>query len=207
MKALLLVGSPRQGASWKLGNALLGQLADLGLETRALLLVENLGDSWPEAETAAAEADLIILSFPLYVDTLPALVTAALTRLAGQVKGKKLAVLINCGFPEVRHNETALKVCRQFAQKADCIWLGSLALSMGAFSFGKHLARPVRKGISLAAGALAQGQPIPGEAVRLAARTPMPKWLYLFVLNRTFRRIVRKYGNGQIDARPYLNKS
>jgi len=205
MKALLMVGSPRQkGASRKLGNALLENLADCGLDTQAINLVHGLGESWAELEAAVASADLLILSFPLYADTLPAPTTAALVRLLPNLKGKQLAVIINCGFPEGYHNNTALKVCQQFAREAECKWMGALTLGMGGFSFGKGVARPVGKGMKLAAQALSQGMPIPDKAAKLASRLPMPKWMYLFVLNRTFKRIVGKHGKAPIDAQPYL---
>jgi multimeric flavodoxin WrbA len=203
MKALLLVGSPRQkGNSAKLGNALLTELNSLGAETQTIYLAQSL-KTWEKVAAGVAWTDLLVLSVPLYVDTLSAPATEALTRLADKAAGKKLAVIINCGYPEVSQNLTALRICQQFAREAGCEWVGALALSMGGYSFGKGLSRPVVKAMKLSAQALSQGQPIPERAVTLAARLPMPKWLYLLVLNRTFKRIVTKHGKAPIDARPY----
>ena len=201
MKALLMVGSPRKkGASWKLGNALLENLAALGLDTASTNLVHSLNDSWSMLEADIAAADLLILSIPIYVDTLPAPTTAALERLADKVEGKQLAVILNCGFPEGLHNDTALKVCQLFARQAGCRWLGALTLGMGS----TRITRSVAKGMRLAAQALSQGEHIPDKAVQLTAKPTMPKWMYLMVLNLMFKRIAKKHGKAPIDAQPYL---
>jgi len=57
--------------------------------------------------------------------------------------------------------------------------------------------------MALAADALTKGNSIPDPAVKLAARVPLPKGLYLFILNAVFRRVAKKYGKAPIDARPY----
>lgn len=203
MKALIMIGSPRKGASWKLGKAMAEHLTAQGIETDSIQLIKNLGDTWPELEAAVNEADLLILSIPLYVDTLPALTMSALTGLKDKVTGKGLAVLINCGFPEPHHNDTALEVCRQFALEARCTWLGGMALSMGGFSFGKGVSRRVNRAFRLAATAIGQGKGIPEASISLTAKTPMSKWLYLLILNKTFRTVNRKHGKAPIDAKPY----
>ncbi len=206
MKALLLVGSYRsKGASWRLGTALLEALDAAGFTTETANLVHSLGEpeAWSRLEAAVAAAELLVLSCPVYIDTLPAPTTAALIRLADRVGGKGLVVILNCGFPEVYHNAAALEVCRQFARESDCRWLGRLALSMGGFAPGGGVSAPVRWALRLAAGALARGRPVPGLAVRLAAVRPMPGWLYRLVLNRQFRRVNQQHGRAPIDARPY----
>lgn len=205
MRALLLIGSPRKGASWKLGSALLETLAASGMETEAIFLSKGLKSSWQEVEAAVQNADLLILSAPLYVDTLPALAMEALTKLRGKAAGKGLTILLNCGFPEPAQNETAMEICRQFAREANCRWLGGLAFSMGGFSFGKGPSRRAKNAFFLAAGALARGNPVPEDAVKIAARPPMRKWLYLMILNKMFRRINRKHGKMPLDAQPYRN--
>ncbi len=205
MRALLLMGSPREGTSLRLGRALLAPLKEQGLATEEYYLVRGLTQGWGKLESAVERADLLILSSPLYVDSLPAPTIAALEVLADKAAGKKLAVILNCGFPEPFHNTTALKICRQFARRAGCTWLGGMVPSMGGFSLGKGLSRRVRISMGLAAQALARGEAIPDKAVHLAARKPIPKWLYLLILNGVFRRVVRKHGKAPIDAQPYIH--
>jgi len=203
MRALLLIGSPRKGTSLRLGEALLAGLQKQGLATEEYHLVQGLAQGWGKLESAVKEADLLILSSPLYVDSLPAPTIAALEFLADKAAGKKMAAILNCGYPEPFHNATALKICRQFARRAGCTWLGGMSLSMSGFSLGKGLSRRVRISVKLAAKALAQGEVIPDRAAQLAARKPIPKWLYLLILNGVFQRVVKKHGKAPIDAQPY----
>ncbi len=207
MKALLLVGSPRlRGRSAFLGAALVGHLETQGVEVLTFNLVQEHQDSWQKVAKALSGADLVILSAPIYVDTLPAPATAFLERFSGRVSGKKLAALLNCGYPERYHNDAALAVCRQFALQSGCVWLGGLTLGMAGISLGKGLSRAVNRGMEMAARAMAQGQPIPPQAAEYAGRPAVPLAAYAYVLNRNFRRINKLHGKAPIDARPYQDE-
>jgi hypothetical protein len=77
-------------------------------------------------------ADLVVLAFPLYVDSLPAPVIAALEKIAAQRLGRstrqRFTAIANCGFPEASHNAPALAICSEFARQSGFAWAGSLAL-------------------------------------------------------------------------------
>ena len=68
-------------------------------------------------------SDLIILAFPLYVDSLHSQVIKTLELIAEHEKGKlnlgkkKFVAIANSGFPEANHNNTALTVCHIFAKQ------------------------------------------------------------------------------------------
>ena len=109
--ALLLVGSPKPGASSSasLGTYLLEQLEQLGLRTDTVNLTKALrSDEATEAlHAAVAAADLVVLSFPLYIDSLPAPVIRALELIAARRAGlpaapgdkPALVAICQCGFP------------------------------------------------------------------------------------------------------------
>lgn len=123
--ALLLVGSPRgaNSSSNSLGTFLLGKLQNKGIATKTVYLSQSLNSD--KGQSAMLElvdqSDLIILAFPLYVDSLQSKMIEALELIAQNQKGKssqtkkKLTAIVNSGFPEVNHNQTALAVCRLFA--------------------------------------------------------------------------------------------
>ena len=82
-----------------------------------------------ELLAAVAAADLVVLSFPLYVDSLPApvdpraradrrLARGGRARRPGARRAEQPAFVAICqsGFPEVEHNEVALEICRNFAR-------------------------------------------------------------------------------------------
>ncbi len=113
-KALLLVGSPKPGASTSasLGGYLLEELEKRGVATETLHVSKAVRneETVEELRAAAASADLIVLSFPLYIDSLPAPAIRALEVLAEPPVGPAAFVAVcQSGFPEVEHNEVAMR--------------------------------------------------------------------------------------------------
>lgn len=193
-RALLLVGSPRtrRSTSGALGDYLMAQLsaANVAVETIYLHTVINSPDKLSATLDAVDAADLLVLAFPVYVDTLPAPALRALERIAAHrrqhapSKAQRFAALGNCGFPEAAHNAPALAVCEAFARQAGFVWAGALALGGGGVIAGEALdsaggkAAGLRAALALAAGALAAGEAIPQAAVNLMAKPIIPHWLY-----------------------------
>jgi hypothetical protein len=220
--ALLLVGSPKPGASSSasLGTYLLEQLEQLGLRTDTVNLTKALrSDEATEAlHAAVAAADLVVLSFPLYIDSLPAPVTRALELIAARRAGlpaapgdkPALVAICQCGFPEAEHNEVALEICRNFAPTAGFEWAGGLGMGGGGMA-GRRPLREIRgmlrsavRALDLTAAELAAGRPVPGEAVRLMAKPAIPGFAYRFVANRQWRGELRKQGaTAPLDAQPF----
>ena len=141
MNALLLIGSPRmkKSASFTLGQHLLDQLAeyDVAGETHFVKRALRSPEETDALISAVAQADLVILSTPLYVDSLPAPVTRALEILAERLdeherpSPQQLVTICNSGFPEAEHNDFALAICEQFAHATGFTWAGGLALGAG----------------------------------------------------------------------------
>jgi multimeric flavodoxin WrbA len=215
-QALLLVGSPksRRSTSAALGGYLLERLAANGWQTETLKLRAQLRQPEARAELLAAvdRADLIVLAFPLYNDSLPYLVLYGLQLLgrhrAAQARPRpqRLVAIANNGFPEPHHNLLALAVCRRFAEVSGLDWSGGLAVGGGeALSGGQPLPELTRRvlppvgylmrALDLAAGALAVGQGVPPGAARLLARNPIYpapfasyRWIFQRVAARRWER-------------------
>jgi len=217
--ALLLVGSPRGAASV---SAALASHLGLLLEDRGITVsTQRIADRAPRLDLGflgaggLRQADLLVLATPLYVDSLPAPVTemleaAARQRALATAAGPRFLAIVNCGFPEAVHNDTALAICRLFAAKAKMDWVGGLGLGAGGMFAGKPLAqlggraRAVTQALALTADALAQGHVVPEEARRLFAKLPIPRWLYRFFGDWGFRQEARKHGvSARVGARPY----
>jgi multimeric flavodoxin WrbA len=218
-RAVLLVGSPRtkKSTSAALGNYLFEQLAKRGVQTETLQVYPAF--SSPQRTTLALEklevADLVVLAFPLYVDSLPAPVIAAFEKIAAQrpgpSTGQRFAAIANCGFPEASHNDTALAICSEFARQSGFAWAGGLALGGGeGVVHGMPLdqldgrAIPIKKSLELAAEALADGESIPAAARDLLARPAVPSWLYLLLGAYGWRQQAGQYGaRPKLKNRPY----
>jgi len=219
-RALMLVGSPRgrKSTSHSLGAYLMEQLAARGVETEIATIYPALNNPQKMDGLLAQmdSADLTVLAFPLYVDTLPAPVILLLERLAAHraahpAPRKGFAALANCGFPEAHHNDTALALCAQFSAETGLAWLGSLALGAGeGMVHGEPLetaggpAIPLKKALELAAHSLALGQPIPAEAQKFIEKPFIPAWLYRLLGGVGWKQQAKRWGaQANMGRKPY----
>ncbi len=219
-RVLLLIGSAKRprSTSESLGSYLLERLRERGCATEELFLYRSLAseEGCKALLAATAQADVLILAFPLYVDSLPALVIRALENIAkhrqaaDNLRKQRLLSIVNCGFPETHQNDTALAICRRFAREAGFEWAGGLALGGGEAIDGeplssvKLLARNVIRSLDLTAESLARGETVPQKAVELMAKPLLPAWLYIWWGEKRWWWRARKHGvEDQLDARPY----
>jgi multimeric flavodoxin WrbA len=219
-KALLLAGSPKglKGTSYELGRFLLGKLETGGFSASTLAASGALGSE--DASAALLEAvdaaDLVIVSFPLYVDQLPAPLVAVLERIAGHRRARpsgkpaQIMAVVQCGFPESLQNLPAVDIMRRFAKETGFAWAGALFMGMGGAVGGRPLekaggmARNTVKAIDSAAASLIQGGGVPEDAAALMAKPLFPKWLYLIMANWGMKREAKKHGAKKtVLARPY----
>lgn len=219
-RVLLLVGSAKRprSTSESLGNYLLERLGNRGFATQKLFLYRAMGsaDGCKALLAEVDHADILILAFPLFVDSLPALVIRTLEAIAqhrqtdGNLRKARVLAIVNSGFPEAHQNDTALAICRRFAKEVGFDWAGGLALGGGETIDGqsltsvKLLARNVIRALDLTADSLARRETAPQEAVSLMAKPLLPTWLYILLGEIRWRWRSRKHHvEHQLDARPY----
>lgn len=210
--ALLIVGSPKikeRSTSDIFGEYLLEIMKSAGWKTEILTLKGGLKGEKRQAELCSAvdRSDLIILAFPLYINTLPYLVTKALEVIASHKKivqikrPQHIFTFMNNGFPEFYQNALALAICRNFADQCGISWVGSLAMGAGeAIGQGQELTQPKRSGppvkhvikaLDKTGEALVKGIPIPSNIQNLISKPPIPlmtfgiwRWLFLNLFSR-----------------------
>ncbi len=225
-KAVLLIGSPkgRKSTSHAIGRALLERLEAGGMEAETFTAVESLRstENLHRMHRAMDAADLVVVSFPLYVDQLPAPLVQVLELVAERRKGgpgvspaagprdQKLLTIVQCGFPETHQNQPAVDILRRFANETAFRWAGALAMGMGGAVAGKPLdkaggmVRNTVKALDLAAAALLRNEDIPPEAQEMMGKPLMARWLYLVMANFGMKRSLRRHGvKEQAYARPY----
>jgi NAD(P)H-dependent FMN reductase len=221
-RALLLVGSPRGSASVSaaIASHLGGLLAERGLVVSTAWIHKSLREDPELRELAGAldAADVVVLATPLYVDSLPAPVTEALEVLARREPGgssrQRFLAIVNSGFPEAVHTDTALAICRLWASEAGLDWIGGLGIGGGGMLAGKPLAelggraRAVTRALALSANAIARGMIVPEEALRLARTLTVPAWLYRLFADWGFRQEAKKHGTrARLGERPYAARA
>jgi hypothetical protein len=206
-RILLLVGSAK-AAGRSTSEALACYLADrfkAGGAVVSMLPVNRSRRAAEDARLVAAvdAADLFMLVTPLYVDSLPYLVTRSLEIIAGRERRRadqQLAAVINCGFPEANHCRTALAILECFARRAGFEWAGGLALGGGGSIDGRRLdqlggmTRNVRTGLDLAVEALLRGESVPDAAIARLAKPMMPPAIYTGMTNLGWRWQAYRHG-------------
>lgn len=221
-RVVLLTGSPRTMTSNShfFGSYLLERLADHGADVQEIQLYTTMASSHrrPAALAAIDAADLLVLACPLYVDALPAPVTAALEQLDARRPGdaaptdQRLVALLNCGFPEPEHNATAMAIAARAARAIGARWAGGLALGGGEGVIARQplsergrTVTPLRQALDVSAAALATGRPVPAAATTLLGHPLIPRRLYTSIGQLSWigqahhHRVAR-----QLLARPYL---
>jgi hypothetical protein len=223
--AALLVGSAKPkgtSASECVARAFEHRLEALGVACRLHHATEFVHDGLPAlaAARSIAQADLFLLATPLYVDSLPSLVTHAL-ELVAHARGSSgsaaaFVPFINCGFPEAEQTRTAVRIARQFAALANYDFAGALPLGGGGVLTPERkleLAdeRPpvghVVRALALTAPALAMGLPVPDAALQAIVEPPLPEVLYRLIADLGFRWQARRQGTAQreLRARPFAS--
>lgn len=218
-RAVLLVGSPRtrKSTSVSLGGYLFEQLNSRGIETQTIQIYTSINSAQriDALYSAIDNADLVVLAFPLYVDSLPAPVTAALEKIAAHRKentaSNRFAAIANCGFPGADHNNTALAICSEFALQNGLTWMGGLSLGAGeGIVHGVPLndldgrAIPLKAALDLAGEALANGQSIPQSARELLAKPVIPNWAYTLQGQSGWKQAAKQYGTqNKLKQQPY----
>ncbi len=197
--ALLLNGSPRRENSLALASYLSELLAEKGLECETMQAYRTpLNDLL----SALEKAEVVVLSFPLYVDSLPGGLTQVLEEIARQFdgQGRSFAAVVNCGFPESGQAAVSLGIAESFARTVGFRWLGGLSMGAGPSMGGRPISecggmlRNVIAGLKVAADDIVQGDEISDEAVRLVGMPLVPHLVYRLMAGQHFRTQAKKNG-------------
>jgi len=218
-KVLLLVGSPKkkQSASYALGTYLLKQLQRDSLLTETLHIYSFVykKNTLEQLYQSFENSDIIILSIPLYVDSIPSPVIqmmeyVAKKRAENREKIQQFMVIINCGFPEALHNYTAIEICKCFSDECEFNWLGGFPLGGGPIINGRtltdvgRLGKNARKSLDIIATAINSAKTIPLEAKEIMNKSVIPARIYRFMGNIGWKRQAKEFGvKKKIKNRPY----
>lgn len=192
-RVALWVGSakaPGRSSSECLGRRLVEGLEHRGWQTDVFHLARSVrlgkGGARPLTD-ASADADLIILSTPVYIDCLPALVLTALREWTYVRKDDRRPVailpVVQCGFPETTHTALALSVIERAAREANATWAGHLMAGEGgaidgrAVEIGGRLTGKARA-MDRAVEELDGGAAVSADTTRAFAEPIIPHGLY-----------------------------
>jgi hypothetical protein len=135
-------------------------------------------------------ADLFVVSFPLYVDSLPYVLTKTFELIAAQRAGRattkpqRIVCIANCGLPEAHHNDLALEMCQVFAGQISFKWLGGIAIGGGGVIHGAplenrgNMTQNYREAFTEAAHQVIADQTIREETLAQFRKSLIPPRLY-----------------------------
>ena len=219
-RAVLLVGSPRmsKSSSAAVGGYLLDRLAQQGVAAETFQVYQTLKDEnrWRQLMEWLNGADLVLLSFPVYIDNLPAPLLSALQKIVRDRQGSSggaLVAVANCGFIEAVHTDHALASCALFARAAGLSWKGSIAIGGGeGLVRQKPLEEqqgpvvPLKKALDKVALALGAGGAVPEEARSQIARPFVPAWLFRLFAGQQWKKEATRLGTrNRLHDRPHLH--
>ena len=207
--ALLLVGSPGKMSSNSsmIGGYLLDRLGQAGwnIDKECVYLAVREEEKIKKLLEKIDSSDLIIFSFPLYVDSLPSQMIKFMELVNDHRKGAKgsdqrLMVVCQSGFPESHQNDYALRICSIFARDAGFQWAGGLSVGGGGAIGGRDLKeaggmmRNLRMSLDLTAEAMDKGYDVPEKAKELTSNSIAPPRLYNLIVNRHWKKEARNNG-------------
>jgi hypothetical protein len=217
-KIVLLNGSPkgRGGTSGSFGDYILSKIPQEGISKETFHVGKSVRkeEKWNLLVQSVKDADTIILTFPLYWDSLPSHLIKGLEKLHIQKeelgKAQNFYTIVNNGFPEPWHNEIAIEICKCFAKKMNYKWQGALNIGGGAAVGGRPLDQTggmtykLRETLDMAAKVIDQGKPIPSEVKDRLSKPLYPPWINLVFGGMGWRRQAKKKGaKTSLRSKPY----
>lgn len=185
MQYLLCNGSPRgaKGTTGRIIDALTKGIAEassptpenslppIGIDCALLHRVHEHA----AVATSFADADRVVIVFPLYTDGMPGLTMAfieALQPYTGRLQHMSIAYIVQSGFPEKRHSEAITKYLERLTEILGASYGGTAIFGGGMSLYGKRLELVNDLGRSFARTGRF-------DPILLAKTTPMQKMPFL----------------------------
>ncbi|MCL2337041.1 MAG: NAD(P)H-dependent oxidoreductase [Firmicutes bacterium] len=178
---------------------------------QAVSLLRNENNA--AALTEILNARVLLIVFPLYVDSLPAplirvlnLLEEAAPKMAGQLP--RLYGVCNCGFFEAEHNRLALEILENFAHCAGMGWGYGVGVGGGGFiaAQSKKMATggPAFNVYSALRELCAAIQDGKTRQQNVLVRPKIPRFLYQLGAHFGWRQMAKKYGaTAFLQAKPH----
>ncbi|MDR1701956.1 MAG: NAD(P)H-dependent oxidoreductase [Sporomusaceae bacterium] len=209
MKITAISGSPKPKASMS-GKIIANLEKILGTKIEVYQATQMIQTKTPADLAPLLRTDVLLIVFPLYVDSLPAPLLELLTRLeeAAQHSSAQPQVfaIANCGFFEPEQTALTLQMIEEFANRAGLKWGYGLGIGGGPALAGyenweKGIAANVYRALTDLSAALKSGKSGPN----VFATLKIPRFLYRLMANFGFWYSAKQSGVKNLKACPYMN--
>ncbi len=217
-KICFINGSPRgiNSSSLVLIKELQKMMNNEDYQQYCITVATNAQEDITTSFNTMLDSDILIITFPLYYYALPGLLTGFLEKYDHYVKtmttSKKIKVyaIINCGFPEPSHNDTAVQFIENFCHRLHLDWRFALEIGMGGIIKGTEampmdgfLKFNIYNGLKAIYADIQKNDTPPSPNLHVKAR--YPNWLYLFQGDRDWLTMAKKNGltKNDLGRTPY----
>lgn len=211
----------RKGTSHIFGKKIMESVVKRGYDSEMFDLIDFVEGKreLDELEEIISRFDVIALSAPLYVDTLPYIDIWFLEKLAERfsekLTGKGFFTIVQCAFPYANMLDVSIQTCRYFAEDCNMIWYGGVGYGGGVLIDGKELNSLGKKGLKISSAIdrmvleVLEGEAISNKS-KSEIKQDMPRLLSrpikVFLNRNTIKRYKnKKVGLEEITSRPYLD--
>jgi len=210
MKIAAINGSPKTAGISALIIKQMEKLLDERIKTyHAMRLVR--AETPQEAIAGMLDADILLIVYPLYVDSLPSPLIELLTRLESAARrgaaAPQVFAIVNAAF-ESAQTTLALEMIEHFTYRAGLPWGYGVGIGAGSMlynageNWGKGLASDIHYALSDMAAAIKEKRR--GQNIYVAPK--FPRFLYRAVANIGFWLGAKRNGVSNLRARPYINQ-
>lgn len=132
MNILMVTGSPKKQGSASL--AILQGLEQYLKESAGSSVIAHWHSLDPVIADIARVCDVLVLAFPLYVDSIPSNMLTVMERLEREnavSKDTRIFAIVNCGFYEGEQADLALEMTKHWCERCGAVWGGGLGFGGG----------------------------------------------------------------------------
>ena len=209
MKIAAINGSPKTAGISALIIKQMEKFLDEQIEKHhAILLVRT--ETPTETITGILEADILLIVFPLYIDSLPFPLIELLTRLENTIQrgaAKPQVFAIVNGALDAAQTTLSLEMIEHFTYRAGLAWGYGVGIGAGStlYNAGDDWEKGLASGIhhTLSNLAAAFNEKKCGPNIYIAPN--FPSSLYKAISNFNFAVKAKRNGAGNLRARPYIN--
>ena len=213
---LVIVGSPKgkKGNSDSIADSMIDSLNNYCISSTKIILRKEIDEPNTIMELLN-RCDIVILSFPIYENSIPGLVLELFEIINSNKekldkKQRKMLVISNSGFPEPIANASAISHCKLFASKIGFLWMGGLPISPGTLIGGKRLEevgntyKKVLQLLNIIAKKISMDENITESEWSLISKPIISPFIYRIVGRIIQIGVIKKVGKEKYFAKPLI---
>jgi len=203
-------GSPRLEKS--VSELIINKIAKIygePIKTYYSMKITN-GETSLDVITEILHSDILLIIFPLYVDSMPSHLIELLLRLEAEAATStdkpRIFTVVNCGFYEAVHTELVVDMLRHFANRSGFPWGYGIGIGGGGMlaSMGENMQKGPLSNIYSKLCDLCNSFNDDRTKENVFISPGIPRFMYKTIAQIGFKSLAKKNKVKNIRARPYV---